>query len=136
LERNALQTMAEDIANGLVLEMGNPRSVGVPAPPSIVDLLVQQLAIKVAALINEADSSQDVPDESLEARLQKAERKLAKLAVDGLEGDEDEIAGSDSSFPNLKYARPKYKNVESILKYAERQDDSGGVKLVIMNFND
>ena len=33
-------------------------------------------------------------------------------------------------------AEPKYKNVESILKYNETPDDKGGVKLVIMNFND
>ena len=40
------------------------------------------------------------------------------------------------SFPNLKYAKPKYKNVESVLKYIEDSDDTGGIKLVIMNFND
>jgi len=40
-------------------------------------------------------------------------------------------------FPNLKYRKPKYKNVESVLKYVESEkDDKGGVKLVIMNFND
>ena len=40
-------------------------------------------------------------------------------------------------FPNLKYRKPKYKNVESILNYVEsNEDDKAGVKLVIMNFND
>jgi hypothetical protein len=41
-----------------------------------------------------------------------------------------------TSFPNLKYAKPKYKNVESVLKYIEDSQDTGGFKLVIMNFND
>ena len=50
--------------------------------------------------------------------------------------DEDEVEGSGSSYPNLKYAKPKYKNVESVLKYVESDEDRGGLKLVIMNFND
>ena len=48
-----------------------------------------------------------------------------------------EARGVRVIFPNLKYRKPKYKNVESILKYVEDEDGpSGGVKLVIMNFND
>lgn len=39
-------------------------------------------------------------------------------------------------YPNLKYAKPKYQNVSEILKYVESKEDKGGVKLVIMNFND
>ena len=50
--------------------------------------------------------------------------------------DDDEASGEGSRFPNLKYAKAKYRNVESILKYVERDEDRGGVKLVIMNFND
>lgn len=51
--------------------------------------------------------------------------------------DEDEVKDSGAKYPNLKYRQPKYKNVESILKFVESSDDKGGgVKLVIMNFND
>jgi len=40
-------------------------------------------------------------------------------------------------YPNLKYRKPKYKNVESILNYVESEGGSGEIiKLVIMNFND
>ncbi|MFH1428028.1 MAG: hypothetical protein ABIG60_05925 [Patescibacteria group bacterium] len=40
-------------------------------------------------------------------------------------------------YPNLKYRKPKYKNVESILNYVETEGGSGEkIKLVIMNFND
>ena len=36
----------------------------------------------------------------------------------------------------LKYAKSKYQNVESLLNYIETKEDEGGIKLVIMNFND
>jgi hypothetical protein len=76
-----------------------------------------------------------------EQGLAKAEKKLEKLNKKLLgekqnDNDEDEVKNTDSSFPNLKYARPKYKNVDSVLKYIEGQEEGKGVKLVIMNFND
>lgn len=47
------------------------------------------------------------------------------------------IAREDAHYPNLKYRKPKYEHVESILKYVETPEEKGqGVKLVIMNFND
>ena len=52
------------------------------------------------------------------------------------EEDEDEADAAGPSLPNLKYAKPKYKDVESILRYVESDDGPSGVKLVIMNFND
>ncbi len=40
-------------------------------------------------------------------------------------------------YPNLKYRKPKYQNVNEMLKYVESDSGKGdGVKLVIMNFND
>ena len=75
--------------------------------------------------------------------LQKVEGKLTKVIEKGLannddDNDEDETKGTGAKLPNLKYAKSKYKNVESILKYVESKDDKngGGIKLVIMNFND
>ena len=88
--------------------------------------------------LKEANSDKGLSDENVEAKLEKADRKLAKLGITGQDEDEDEdeVTGTRSSFPNLKYAKPKYKNIGSILKYIERDDDKGGVKLDIMNFND
>ena len=74
--------------------------------------------------------------------LAKAEAKLSQLAKHGHpdddddDDDEDEGKGTKAKYPNLKYRKPKYKNVEALLKYVESADDKGGVKLVIMNFND
>ncbi len=80
-------------------------------------------------------------------KIQKADLKLEKMLgkvnkkTADEEQDEDEIHDEDdkkSRFPNLKYARSKYKNIESILKYNENEEegDKQGVRIVIMNFND
>lgn len=48
-----------------------------------------------------------------------------------------EAQGVRVIFPNLKYRKPKYNNMDSVLKYVESdKDDKSGVKLIIMNFND
>ena len=74
--------------------------------------------------------------EKVEGKLTKIIEKGLKHSVDDRDDDDDDVKGG-GPFPNLKYARSKYKNVESILKYIETKDDkAGGVKLVIMNFND
>lgn len=101
-------------------------------------------------------------DKRVRKALAKAERKLTRIAEHELlhekEGVEDkgvenislddlddidlatieklEARGVRVIFPNLKYRKPKYKNVESVLKYVEGEEGANGIKLVIMNFND
>ena len=130
----ALQSVVQEITHSLVLEMGSRQYVVKPDSVSIVDLLLQQLVKEVVRQLKETNSGDGLSDEDVEAKLQKVGRKLEKLGITSQ--DEDEAAGTGSSFPNLKYAKPKYKNIESILKYIETDEDKGGVKLVIMNFND
>ncbi len=132
----ALQGVVQEITHGLVLEIESHQYVERSSSVSIIDLLLQQLAKEVVRQLKEANSGKGLSDENVEAKLEKVERKLAKLGLSGQDDDEDEVAGTGSSFPNLKYAKPKYKNIESIFKYVERDEDKGGVKLVIMNFND
>ena len=62
-----------------------------------------------------------------------SEKKLEKLSseLDSVSSNKE-----STSLPNLKYAKSKYQNVESLLNYVEKGDDQGGLKLVIMNFND
>lgn len=134
--RKAVQGVVQEITHGLVLEMESHRFVEGSASANITDLLLQQLAKEVVRQLREANVGKGLSEEDFEAKLQKAEGKLEKLGITGQDDDEDEVAGTGSSFPNLKYAKPKYKNIESILKYVERDDDKSGVKLVIMNFND
>ena len=134
--KKALRGMAQEISHSLVRELGTQRAVKKPSADGIVDLLLQRLAEEVGRQL-EADSKEIEPARDLETRLRMIETALQELATtDGDDEDEDEVEGSGSSFPNLKYAKPKYKDVESVLKYIESDEDKGGVKLVIMNFND
>ena len=134
----ALQGVVQEITHSLVLEIEGHQYVERSASVSIVDILLQRLAKEVVRQLKEANTGQDLSDEDVEAKLEKVEKKLAKRGLVGEDDDddEDEVAGTGSSFPNLKYAKPKYKNIGSILKYIETDEDKGGVKLVIMNFND
>lgn len=134
--KKALQDMAQEISHGLLLEIAGHQGVERSSSVRIHDLLLPLLAQEVVRQLEKADPSKGLSDEDLEARLQKVERKLEKLAISAGDDDEAKMAGTGSSLPNLKYAKPKYKNVESILKYVDTDQDKGGVKLVIMNFND
>ena len=76
---------------------------------------------------------------ALEARLERVQGALAKLlarCVDDLGRETGAGPSPESSYPNLKYAGHKYSDLDSVLKYVEKDEDAGGVKLVIMNFND
>ncbi len=123
------------------------------------ELLSKALMANLAAELNLADengesfadkiiiqSNNDDVRENLEKAEEKIERAL-NASVDSTadvdesedDDDDDEIHGTDSKFPNLKYNKPKYKNLESVLKYVEskkKPGDSGDVRIVIMNFND
>ena len=61
------------------------------------------------------------------------EGKVGHIA-EKLGGPAQKQDGTDLS--NLKYGKSKYKNVESLLNYIETKEADGGIKLVIMNFND
>jgi hypothetical protein len=86
----------------------------------------------------------DREEEALAKADMKAGKILRKVQIKALnsnsqdldEEDEDEINVEGAQFPNLKYAKPKYKNIHSLLRYIESPSEAGGVKLVIMNFND
>ena len=129
----ALKSIAQEISLSLVHEV----EAGPPSEDSmssvIVGLLTEQLATEVARDLGTRPRT-PMPDDRLAARLTKLETRLNKLI--GADHDDDEATGGRSSLPNLKYAKPKYKNVESVLKYVESDEDKGGLKLVIMNFND
>jgi len=107
-----------------------------------------------------AETSIPVTEEIPQVGLDKAEEKLNKVFNET--GDEqqrdkdiektqlDDFDGVDIEtiealekkgykviYPNLKYRKPKYQNVNEMLKYVESDSGKGdGVKLVIMNFND
>ena len=137
--KKAFRGMAREISHGLVDEIEDHRAVEKSIAADVAETLLQQLAQEVVRqLANE--SSVSPAQDDLETRLARLETQLRELTggstENEVEDDDDEVEGTGSSFPNLKYAKPKYKDVESILRYVESDDDKSGVKLVIMNFND
>jgi len=89
---------------------------------------------------SEGRGSEYIPRiDKVERKLEKVLGKLAKAGQDDDDDDDDDDEDEDdgrSRFPNLKYAQPKYHNLESVIKHVESDDGKGGVKLVLMNFND
>lgn len=127
--------MAREISHGLINEI-EAQPLPTPAATGVVDLLFQHLADEVVKQIDTSRQG-DLAVEELGSRLQALETKVGSLlSTRDADDDEDEVNGTGSALPNLKYAKPKYKGVDSVLKYIEGDDDKGGVKLVIMNFND
>ena len=145
MAKRAVRALAQDIANELVIDLRRRYSRRVRNSAGIVELLLEQLATdpflqrlarRLVSLTRETSTSMDVSDDELGTRLQKVERRLMRLATDDGDGNENGVQRARNSLPNLKYAKPKYQNVESMLKYIESEDGKSGVKLVIMNFND
>ena len=134
--RETIRELAQEIAQDLVGDMKKPTDAVGFEPPTMVDLLVNKLAKEVTVHLSGSTPANVPSYRELKARLRKMESKLERLSGSGAGEDDDEASGTGDRFPNLKYAKPKYQNVESLLNYVERDDDKGGLKLVIMNFND
>ena len=136
MNEELVRLIARDIARDLVKEVERASPAAKPRSATIVDLLLRELADKFAVLLGDFTAAGTVRDMRVEAALQKAEEKLERAPGKAPDDDEGGERVAGSSLPNLKYAKPKYNNVESILKYVEAEDDGRGVKLIIMNFND
>jgi len=141
--------ISKEITNNLLSDLKNDRIDGNNKEDSVWQMLIEELTIQAIKELKKELRTEDfledkrieISDKNTEEGLIKAEEKLEKInrklsGEQAEDEDEDEIKGTDSNYPNLKYAQPKYKNLESVLKYIESNDDKGGVKLVIMNFND
>jgi len=141
LKNSVAKHIANDLASRLNVEKNNDGKFLKLFSKLIAKEMVKQL-LKEAAKNPEGVKAifSNLPNSIKTTKgLMKAEGKLTKIMEKGLTdsfGDEDEIKGTQAKYPNLKYMKPKYANVESILKYVESKDDQSGVKLVIMNFND
>ena len=140
-----LSDVAEDITKKLARRWALPRRSKTRDSDVLMDLVLQGLTRKAVELLSEGGISEGSLDDDLEVRFQRIEKKLDRLMtaltttgavrIEDDDHDEDEDTGT-SKFPNLKYAKPKYNHVGTLLKYIEKEDDTAGVKLVIMNFND
>ena len=135
MNRKLFRGLGREIADRLVTDLGHDPLLETPEPATAVDVLLEQLAANMVGLLREASSLQHRSDPAREARLHKAKRRLARLAFADRDDDDADTATNWSGASNLKYAQPKYKDVESVLKYIESEEGSE-VKLVIMNLND
>ena len=129
----ALRGVSEEIAQSLLQGLIGQASEETPDSDQTEEEVsgepVQPLARKPSAgPVKSGDAGTELNERlaNLESRFERIEEKLgAALRRDGT-----------ASYPNLKYRKPKYQNVDSLLNYIENKDDDSGVKLVIMNFND
>ena len=154
------EPLADEIAARVISQLGGriPRGRGGKEDENnrdgLLEVLLRKLSNEVSEQLGEAlredtEDSEEQSGENLlvggdegvrsQERLAKAEEKLEKMGIkwsgEDEDEDEDEIKGTGARYPNLKYAKPKYRNLESVLKYTDGNPVQG-LKLVIMNFND
>ena len=135
--REMIQELAEDIADSLLQELKSLADGDDPDSARAAEELAEDVGKEVAEdmaehLLAVSEGSSDSGDGVLE-RMATLERKMERL-IEKLGEPSQEQNGAN--LPNLKYAKSKYKNVESLLNYIENKEADGGIKLVIMNFND
>lgn len=151
------QELAKELMREFMEDFKNNAGPGSFRHEITQELLSKALMANLAVGLNSADEDLGETfaekiiiqsnNNDVQEALEKAEEKIGRAldasvdsTSDGDESDDDdEIHGTDSKFPNLKYNKPKYKNLESVLKYVENKKkpgDSGDVRIVIMNFND
>ena len=131
--KKGLRVLADDIAIGLAQELRGQRERTKPSRPSIADSLVERVANEVLERLNGGQTSTCFGDETPLVRLEKVEEKLERLTA-GIRGPIlERLAGDESA---LDEEGAKYQNVESLIKYMESSENGGGIRLVIMNFND
>ena len=131
--KTTMQALAEDIALGLVREIRSHQITAQPRAPKAIDQFVDQVAQEVVGRLDNGDLAVPANAQRLLQRLEQVESKLEKL-TSGIRSAFEE--GTVTQTPALVGEGAKYQNVESLLKYIETPDGEGGVKLVIMNFND
>jgi len=88
---------------------------------SLFSLLIKEIQEAVVRQLEENGELSAEKKEKIEKKLKKAADRLGKVGT---------------AYPNLKYRKPKYNGMDSVLKYIESEDEKGGLKLIIMNFND
>ena len=131
--KTTLQALADDIAIGLAREIRSHQVAAQPTAPKGIEQFVDQVAQEVVGRLDSGDLAVPANAQRLLQRLEQVESRLEKL-TSGIRSAFQE--GTVTKPPALDGDGAKYRNVESLLKYIETPDGEGGVKLVIMNFND
>ena len=131
--KKGFRMFADDIALGLARELRGQDERTKRGRYGIADSLVDRVAEEVFERINGGQISPNFGDESPLERLEQVEEKLERL-TSGFRGAVLQRIAGDESDSDGEGA--KYQNVDSLIKYMESSESGGGLKLVIMNFND
>ena len=140
MNQTMLQLVTQEIRHRLAREMESSRTVELALPAATVNLLFQHLVEAASGRSTESHLGPEPIKEngpvtpSIEARLEKVEHRLRRLAR--LSRDDEQPSPTRPHLHDPDQANPKYEGVESILKYVDEGDDKSAVRLVIMNFND
>ena len=126
-----MRLLAEDIALGLVKEWRRGEAITVLPAPRARDLVVDQIAKELVSQQANVQTSTNSEQQIVLQRLLQVESNLEKLATRIRSGPGEHEDASDFNGEGSKY-----QNVETMLKYVDSSGAEGGVKLVIMNFND
>ena len=126
-----MRVLADDIAVGLVKEWRRRKAVPLLPAPRARDMVVDQIAQELVSQQDNVQTSTISEQQIVLQRLLQVESNLEKLATRILSGPGEHEDASDSNGEGSKY-----QNVETMLKYVDSSGAEGGVKLVIMNFND
>ena len=136
VKKSIMQSLASDISERLSADLRRLPDRATPGSAGIGDQFLDVLAKHVV----DAEYVPGGPERKIAGPADPGYQDLERRGVnlDSIDGDhdDDEVHSERSRFPNLKYAKSKYGNMDSALKYIEDSQGTGGFKLVIMNFND
>ena len=132
----AFQGVADNIANTLIKEIVGDGQAASPLRKEIVDSeelvrapyqdmvdrLGRMVGAEVAAWIEKINEDTGMEVRAVLDRLLEVEKRPEKLSSE-LDSGSEKAGGA--SLPNLKYAKSKYQNVESLLNYVEQGEDRG-----------
>ena len=132
----AFQGVADNIANTLIKEIVGDGQAASPLRKEIVDSeelvrapyqdmvdrLGRMVGAEMTAWIEKINEDTGTEVRAVLDRLLEVEKRLEKLSSE-LDSGSEKAGGA--SLPNLKYAKSKYQNVESLLNYVEQGEDRG-----------
>ena len=134
--RRPLRMVAREISHTLLVEMSGNQVCDSPPPESVLQLLLQLLHQEVLEQLRTANAAEGPSNEQLADRLAKAERSWsgrpwAQWTTMTMSQAQEEPASPTSSTPSpsTRTRTPSYGTWRG-------SRSGGGVKLVIMNFND
>ena len=129
--KSVMRVLVDDIALGLVEELQRRKAVPVPLESSVRDMFVEKLAQESVSPPDMVQAVAPSDRQALLQRLRQVESTLQILATQIRSGQVESEAESNNGEEGSKY-----QNVDTLLKYVDGSGAEGGVKLVIMNFND